>query len=276
MARERAPSARSSTATTGPTPEKFFVAGKPASIGSPREARRLGIGIVFQNFSLIPALSVWENIALFLEDAPWAIGPADIRRRAARLAERLRFGVDFRRPVGRLSVGDQQKVEILKQLLAGARVLILDEPTKVLAPQEADGLFRNVAALRDEGHGIVYITHKLGEVAACADRVVVMRQGRVVGSAPAREASQAELVGMMFGALAARPPPASAPPSTHGEAALSARADRHCRRATAPSPCAGSRCRCAAAKSSASRACPATDNASLPTSSSGSSARAAA
>ena len=203
-----------------PDAGQFFVSGKPASIGSPREARRLGIGMVFQNFSLIPALSVWENIALFLEDAPWAIGPADIRRRAGRLAERLRFGVDFRRPVGRLSVGDQQKVEILKQLLAGARVLILDEPTKVLAPQEAEGLFRNVAALRDEGRGIVYITHKLGEVAACADRVVVMRQGRVVGSAPARDASQAELVGMMFGAFAARPPSASTPPKTRSEAAL--------------------------------------------------------
>ncbi len=203
-----------------PDAGEFRVAGKPVSIGSPREARRLGVGMVFQNFSLIPALSVWENIALFLEDAPWAIGPAEIRRRAGRLAERLRLGVDFSRAVGRLSVGDQQKVEILKQLLAGARVLILDEPTKVLAPQEVDGLFRNVAALRDEGHGIVYITHKLGEVAACADRVVVMRQGRVVGSALARGASEAELVGMMFGELAARPPPASAPPPPHGEAAL--------------------------------------------------------
>ena len=82
-------------------------------------------------------------------------------------------------------------------------MLILDEPTKVLAPQEAEGLFRSLADLRDEGYGLVYITHKLREVAACADRVVVMRQGRVVGSAAAREAGEAELVGMMFGAAAA-------------------------------------------------------------------------
>ena len=93
-------------------------------------------------------------------------------------------------PVGRLAVGDQQKVEILKQLLAGARVLILDEPTKVLAPQEAEGLFRTLAELRAEGYGVVFITHKLREVMACADRIVVMRQGRIVGAVPAREAAR--------------------------------------------------------------------------------------
>ena len=84
-------------------------------------------------------------------------------------------------------------------MLAGARVLIFDEPTKVLAPQEAEGLFGSLADLRDEGYGLVYITHKLREVAACADRVVVMRQGRIVGSASARQAGEAELLGMMFG-----------------------------------------------------------------------------
>jgi general nucleoside transport system ATP-binding protein len=195
-----------------PDAGEIRVSGRPARIASPRDARRLGIGMVFQNFSLIPALSVWENVALFLSDTPWAIGPAQMRARRSGLAARLRLEADFRRPVGRLAVGDQQKVEILKQLLGGARVLILDEPTKVLAPQEAEGLFLSLADLRDEGYGLVYITHKLREVAACADRVVVMRQGRVVGSSAAREVGEAELVSMMFGEAPA-PQPVAAPPT---------------------------------------------------------------
>jgi ABC-type uncharacterized transport system ATPase subunit len=194
-----------------PDAGEIRISGRPARIASPRDARALGVGMVFQNFSLIPALTVWENVALFLGDTPWAIGPAQMRARMSGLAARLRLKVDFRRPVGRLAVGDQQKVEILKQLLAGARVLILDEPTKVLAPQEAEGLFLSLADLRDEGYGLVYITHKLREVAACADRVVVMRQGRVVGSAPAREAGEAELVSMMFGEAPAAQPVAAPP-----------------------------------------------------------------
>jgi len=165
---------------------EFRVAGRDVTIDSPRAARRLGIGMVFQNFSLIPALTVWENVALFLDDLPWIVRPDDLRRRMKGLAERLRLDVDFRSPVGRLAVGDRQKVEILKQLLAGASVLILDEPTKVLAPQETAGLFHTIAELRAEGYGLVFITHKLHEVMACADRIVVMRQGRVVGAVVGR------------------------------------------------------------------------------------------
>ena len=155
--------------------------------------------MVFQNFSLIPALTVWENVALFLDDLPWIVRPDDLRARMKGLAERLRLDVDFRVPVGRLAVGDRQKVEILKQLLAGARVLILDEPTKVLAPQETAGLFHTIAELRAEGYGLIFITHKLHEVMACADRIVVMRQGRVVGAMPREQASEAGLIGLMFG-----------------------------------------------------------------------------
>ena len=108
-----------------PDEGEFKVAGCAVTINSPRAARRLGIGMVFQNFSLIPALTVWENVALFLDDLPWIVNPANLRRRMKALAERLRLNVDFRLPVGRLAVGDRQKVEILKQLLAGARLLIL-------------------------------------------------------------------------------------------------------------------------------------------------------
>ncbi len=199
----------------------FKLEGRPVTIGSPRDARRLGIGMVFQNFSLVAALTVWENIALFLEDLPFMIGPALLRRRMRATAERLRLTVDFELPVGRLAVGDQQKVEILKQILAGARVLILDEPTKVLAPQESEALFKTIAELRADGYGVVFITHKLREVMRCADRIVVMRQGRIVGTSSRDDASEELLLGMMFGVA---PTALARQPATHktspGETAL--------------------------------------------------------
>jgi ABC-type uncharacterized transport system ATPase subunit len=196
------------------------VAGSRVEIKSPRDARALGIGMVFQSFSLVPALSVFENVALFQTALPAVVPRAAILERLRFYAERFRLAVDPFVPVGRLAIGDQQKVEILKQLMAGARVLILDEPTKVLAPQESEGLFATIEELRREGLSIVLITHKLREALASADRIVVMRQGRVAGVLVRADASQQRLLDLMFAETALAATPRNAPGNAHGACVL--------------------------------------------------------
>jgi simple sugar transport system ATP-binding protein len=142
---------------------------------------------------------VLENIALFLTDLPPIVHHQAVAKRIRELGERFGLRVDPDAPLRQLSVGDQQKVEILKLLLAEARVLILDEPTKVLAPHEVHALFRVFDALKAEGYAILFITHKLREVLACSDRITVMRQGRVAGCPGPREADTTTLVTLMFG-----------------------------------------------------------------------------
>ena len=172
--------------------------GKPIIIHSPRDARAARIGMVFQDLNLIPAFSVAENIALFLLDLKAVLNPQEIDRRINEVSKQYGLEVKPRALVSQLSIGEQQKVEILKLLLSDARLLILDEPTRVLAPHEVKALFGVLDNLRKDGYAIVLITHKMKEVLECADRITILRGGRVAGSLLRAEATEEKLVTLMF------------------------------------------------------------------------------
>jgi general nucleoside transport system ATP-binding protein len=179
----------------------IFVDGERQDFDGPGDAIAAGIGMVHQHFMLVPVFTVAENIVLGVEHTR-GLGRLD-RKRASRevaeLAERSGLPVDPDALVGDLPVGIQQRVEILKALYRDARMLILDEPTAVLTPQEADDLFEAIRAFTAEGRSVVFISHKLREHRAIADRVSVLRRGRIVGSADPRETSEQELANLMVG-----------------------------------------------------------------------------
>ena len=174
--------------------------GKPVHFTNPRQAIDAGIGMVFQHFSLVPSFSVYENVVLGSEPNT---GIRFDRRKAAAdvrmLSEKFRLQVDPMPAVGSLPVGQQQRVEILKALYRNARILILDEPTAVLAPQEVAELFVAIRALVTQGRTVIFIAHKLPEVLEISDTITVMRQGRTVGVVKTSAVTENSLATMMVG-----------------------------------------------------------------------------
>ena len=178
---------------------EILLRGRRVTIHSPRDAIALGIGLVPQHFLLVRRHTAAENIALGLADAPWLFPARQVERRLREVGARYGLTVDPRAPVWSLSVSEQQRLEILKALLRGARVLVLDEPTSVLTPQEAEALFAVLRRMRAEGQAVIFITHKLDEVLGLADRVTVLRRGRVVGTLPVAGVDKRTLARMMVG-----------------------------------------------------------------------------
>ncbi len=180
---------------------EILLDGEPVSFRSPADAIKAGIGMVHQHFMLVPVFTVMENVILGVEPTG-AVG--NINRRAARrrveeMSEHYGLDVDPDALIEDLPVGVQQRVEILKALYRDARCLILDEPTAVLTPAEIDDLLETVRGLTDERHSVIFISHKLREVRTLADRIAVLRRGRVVGETTPAEATEQELATMMVG-----------------------------------------------------------------------------
>ena len=183
--------------------------GMPAEIGSPSDARALGIGMVFQHFSLFPALSVAENIALAL---PGARDLVALSARARRVSTRYGIPIDPERAVHALSVGEQQRVEVVRNLLQEPELLIMDEPTSVLTPLAVHELFRMLRQLAAEGKSILYISHKLDEVRELCDTATILREGRVVDRVDPRTESTQSLAERMIGSA---PPTLRRTPLSH-------------------------------------------------------------
>ena len=183
-----------------PDEGEIIIDGKLYVFRSPADAIRAGIGMIHQHFMLVPTLTVAQNVALGLRSSREPLLDLDkVSKRIQELSEAYGIRVEPRAYVWQLSVGEQQRVEIMKALYRGASLIILDEPTAVLTPQEVNDLFITLRRMVSEGHSLVFISHKLHEVTDISDRITVLRDGKVIGTRPTREVTRDELVKMMVG-----------------------------------------------------------------------------
>ncbi|MCA1647191.1 MAG: ABC transporter ATP-binding protein [Chloroflexi bacterium] len=183
-----------------PDAGQIFVNGAPVVFHAPRDAIRHGVGMVYQHYRLVASQTVAENLLLGLPGVPFRLNAGRFTRQASDLGQRYHLRVDPTRPVWQLSVGEQQRVEILKTLQRGATILILDEPTAVLTPQESEDLMRTLRQIATEGRTVILISHKLEEVRGVADRVTVLRGGAVVAASLAiGSVSSRDLARLMVG-----------------------------------------------------------------------------
>ena len=186
--------------------------GDRVDIASPQQARTMGIATVFQHFSLFPALTVLENIALSLPDAP---NNASLRRQIIEAEQHWGLEVDPDCPVSRLSAGEQQRVEIMRCFLQDPKLLIMDEPTSLLTPKESQKLFNVLRNFVDKGGCVLYISHKLKEIIDLADKATILRGGRKVGQAIPRKTSASKLAAMMIGKTITPPRRTKSAASSH-------------------------------------------------------------
>ncbi len=182
-----------------PDAGEILINGSPFSFGSPREAIAAGIGMVYQHFKLVEPFTVAQNMQLGEQQGSFLLSEAGIRKEIKNFEHRFGLSVDPDAPVWQLSVGEKQRVEIVRMLYRGSKVLILDEPTAVLTPQEAAELFVNMKKMAAAGCAVVFITHKMNEVQEVADRVTVLRGGKTVGAMLCRDVHAQDLVWMMVG-----------------------------------------------------------------------------
>jgi D-xylose transport system ATP-binding protein len=179
---------------------EVFIDGQARQFHSVRDSENAGVAVIFQELSLIKELTIGENI--FLGREPRRFGVIkweELYSRAQKLLDELNLPLDPRTPVGHLGIGQQQLVEIAKALSQEARILVLDEPTAALADAEVETLFRIITGLRERGVGMIYISHKLDEVFRVSERITVLRDGRTVGTQPAKELNEARVISLMVG-----------------------------------------------------------------------------
>ena len=182
-----------------PDSGSIFIDGKKVSINSPEDSGKLGIGMVHQHFKLVERFTALENIRIGMRDAGRFMHGADVRKKIEDTAAKFGFEIDLDKVVSNMAVSEKQTLEILKVLCYGAKIIILDEPTAVLTVQEIDRLFDVLRKMREEGHSIIIITHKLNEVMAISDRVAVLRHGEYIDTVVTKETNEKALTELMVG-----------------------------------------------------------------------------